>query len=249
MEYSAELKDKNIEIDAGIKAVLAILLIIAASICNNGLDLAYFTLYLLVITVFLKSDFRFILKNLFSYGIIILFPYCFGLLLSLLMNKLWHGSVYNFNLDAVLLKMIKIFFIWYIGNLYFFTTSFESITEMLNKVFRPLNSIGIPIAKYLNMVLFIINELTRSVGQFKNEIFEQARDIFKNKQLGAKTKAIELSHILVAFIANSLQRTDEIQEQVALTPVSNNQYALKISKNEIAAILSFIIFYYFLLRF
>lgn len=243
LECSADLKYKNMEIDPGIKAALAILLAIASSFCKNGLDLAYFAVYLLVITVFLKSDLRFILKNLLSYGIIILFPYCFGILLSLLVGKLFPGSGYfnNVGLDAILLKMIKIFFIWYIGNLYFFTTSIESIMDMLKKVFHPLDSIGIPIAKYLNMVMFIINELSRSVGQFKSEIFEQARHIFKNKQLGVKAKAMELSNILVAFIANSLQHTDEIQEQVALTR-ANNRYALRISKNEIVAILSFIIF-------
>lgn len=251
LEYSADLKHKYIEIDAGIKAALAILLAIASSFCSNGLDLAYFAVYLLVITIFLKSDLRFILKNLLSYGIIIVFPYSFGLLLALLIGKLFPGAGHfsNVNLDATLLKMIKIFFIWYIGNLYFFTTSIESIMDMLNKALHPLNSIGIPMAKYLNMVMFILNELTRSVGQFKGEIFEQAVHIFKNKQLGVKTKAIELSHILVAFIVNSLQRTDDIQEQVELAQASNNQYTLKITKNEILAILSFIIFYYFLLRF
>lgn len=239
------------EIDAGIKAVLAILLAVASSFCSNGLDLALFTVYLLVITVFLKSDLRFILKNLLSYGIIIVFPYSFGLLLALLVSKLLPGSGYvnHVNLDATILKMIKIFFIWYIGNLYFFTTSIESIMDMLNKVFRPLSSVGIPVAKYLNMVMFIINELTRSVGQFKSEIFEQAGHIFKNKQMGLKTKAIEVSNILVAFIANSLQRADEIQEQVEMTMESSSQYYLKITKNEIIAILSFILFYFVLRTF
>lgn len=90
--------------------------------------------------------------------------------------------------------------------------------------------------------MFIVNELTRSVSQFKQDIFEQARHIFKNKNLGIKTKSHELSNIIAAFIANSLQRTDEIQKQVELNPATNYQYTLKISKNETAAILSFIIF-------
>ncbi|HWP97141.1 MAG TPA: hypothetical protein VN426_09840, partial [Syntrophomonadaceae bacterium] len=223
LAYSADLKGKNIEIDAGIKLILAILLAIASSFCNNGLDLVYFTIYLLVITVFLKSDLRFIFKNLLSYGIIILFPYFLGLLLSLALSKFFPGPAYfhNVNLEATSLKMIKIFFVWYIGNLYFFTTPFKSIMDMLNKVLFPLNSIGIPVAKHLNMIMFIVNELTRSVSQFKHDILEQVRHIFKNNHLGVKTKSNELSNILVTFIANSLQRTDEIQEQVEQTCIDN----------------------------
>ncbi|MFA7078658.1 MAG: hypothetical protein WC147_09670 [Syntrophomonas sp.] len=247
MGYSADLKGNNIEIDAGIKTCLAILLGVVSSFCNNGLDLVYFTLYLVVITVLLKSNLKFILKNLASYGIIFVFPYLCGLLLSLLMSKLFPGAAYlnNFNIEATLFKMVKLFFIWYIGSLYFFTTPFTAIVDMLNKVFFSLNSLGVPVAKHLNMVMCIVDELTKSVGQFKQDIMEQARRIFKNKHLGVKTKSKELSNILVNFIANSLQRTDEIQNQVELADVSDCQYTLTISKNEILAILSFVIFLMF----
>ena len=239
--YTADIKDKNIEIDAGIKLILAILLAIVSSFCNNGLDLVYFTSYLVAITILLRSDLRFILKNMVSYGVIFVFPYLFGLLLSLALSKLFPGLAFNnIIFETTLFKMIKIFFIWYIGSLYFFTTAFESIMDMFNKVLSPLNSLGIPVAKYLNMIMFIVNELTRSVGQFKQDILEQTRHIFKNKHLGVKTKSQELSNILVSFIANSLQRTDEIQTQVELTNINDCKYTLRISKNEIVAMLSFI---------
>ncbi len=248
LDYSADLKNKHIEIDAGIKLSLAILLAIASSFCNNGLELIYLSIYLLVVTIFLKSDLGFVLKNLLSYGLVILFPYFLGLLLSLLISKLYSASFYNVSLGAAILKMIKLFFIWYIGNLYFFTTSFEPIVNMLSKVFSPLDLLGIPVTKYLNMVMVIVNELNRSVSQFKQDILEQARYIYKNKELGFKTKAEGLSDILAAFIANSLQRTDEIQEQVELSRVNACQYTLRISKNEIVAICSSTIFIFSLLR-
>ncbi|MEQ8176443.1 MAG: CbiQ family ECF transporter T component [Syntrophomonadaceae bacterium] len=240
--YSAELNSKNTEIDAGVKLILALLLAVASAFCKNGLELVYFSIFLLAITAFLKSDLRFMLKNMLSFGIIILIPYMFGILLSLAMSKLYPGAAYDANLNTALLKMIRIFFIWYIGNLYFFTTSLQSIMDMFDKVFLPLNRAGIPVSRYLNMIMFIVNELSRTVGQFKGDIFEQAGLIFKNRQLGVKTKLKELAHILVNYIANSLQRTDEIQEQVKLSCVNNCQYTLRISKNEIAAILGCVIF-------
>lgn len=243
-EYSADLKGKYIEIDAGIKAVLAILLGVASLYCDNRLDLIYFALFLVVITVFLRSDFRFVLKNIAAYGVIFVFPCLCGLLLSLLVNKLFPGAAFHSNIvfEGLLLKMVKIFFIWYIGSLYFFTTPFRSIVDMLNKVFSPLNSLGIPVSKYLKIVMCIVNVLTKSVGQFKQDILEQARHIFKNNHLGVKTKFKELSNILANFIANSLQQTDEIQKQAELTCVDNSQYTLRITKNAIVAFLGCIIF-------
>jgi energy-coupling factor transporter transmembrane protein EcfT len=243
-EYSADLKDKYIEIDAGIKAILAILLGATTLYCNNWPDMIYFAVFLIVITVFLKSNIQFILKNIAAYGIIFVFPCLCGLLLSLLFNKLSPGSAFHSNIifEGLLLRMVKIFFIWYIGSLYFFTTPFSSIVDMLNKIFSPLNSLGIPVSKYLKIIMCIVNVLTKSVGQFKKDILEEARHIFKNNHLGIKSKFKELSNILVDFIANSLQHTDEIQKQVELTCVDNSQYTFRITKNAIVAFLGCIIF-------
>ncbi|MDD3315541.1 MAG: hypothetical protein PHH05_08625 [Syntrophaceticus sp.] len=243
-EYSADLKDKYIEIDAGIKAILAILLGATTLYCNNWPDMIYFAVFLIVITVFLKSNIQFILKNIAAYGIIFVFPCLCGLLLSLLFNKLSPGSAFHSNIifEGLLLRMVKIFFIWYIGSLYFFTTPFSSIVDMLNKIFSPLNSLGIPVSKYLKIIMCIVNVLTKSVGQFKKDILEEARHIFKDNHLGIKNKFKELSNILVDFIANSLQHTDEIQKQVELTCVDNSQYTFRITKNAIVAFLGCIIF-------
>lgn len=239
---SAIFEDGYVEVDAGIKTVLAILLIVAACLCDSRLDLLYLTLYLVVVTFLLGSDLRFILKNLAAYGIFIVFPYLCGLLFSLLMQKLFSGSTYVNNFDATFLRMVKIFFIWYISSLYFFTTPLKIIIDIFNKVFSPLSYLGVPVAKHLNMVMVVINELTSSVGQFKQDIMEQARHIIKNDHLGFKSKLKELSNILAVFIANSLQQTDAIQEQVELTRERDYQYRFRVSKNEIVAILSFIVF-------
>ncbi|WP_054696857.1 hypothetical protein [Syntrophomonas palmitatica] len=239
---SAILEDRYVEIDAGIKTILAILLALLTSLCTSGLELVYFSLYLLLVTFLLGSNFRFILKNLAAYGIFIVFPYLCGLLFSFLIQKLFPGPPYFFNYEATFIRMVKIFFIWYIGSLYFFTTPIQPITEMLSKVLSPLNSLGIPVAKHLHMARVIVNELTRSVSQFKQDILEQVRQVFKNNDLGFKSKLKELSNILAAFIANSLQHTDEIQTRLEVSSENDYHYKFKIAKNEILAVLSFIVF-------
>jgi len=237
---SAISKGENIQLDAGIKTILAILLGLATALCTSTLELVYFALYLVIITFLLGSDLRFIYKNLLSYGVIIVFPYLCGLGLSLLINYLVAAPAYSGHFTATFFKLIKIFFIWYIGSLYFFTTPIRPITEMLNKVLSPLNALGIPVVKHLNMARVVVNELNCSVSRFKEEIMGQARQNFKNEQLGIKAKLQGLSHILAVFITNSLQQTDQIQEQVELTRIGS-QYGFRFAKNEILAILSFII--------
>lgn len=245
LAYRAGCKDKDIEIDAGIKLILAVCLAVTVSLCNSLPDLLYFALYLLCITFLLKTDRRFILKNLLAYGIVFVFPYLFGLLLSLAFSRLLPGLAYAVpvNVEAVLMKMVKIFFVWYIGSLYFFTTPFELIADMLNKVFFPLNSRGLPVGKYVNMTVFIVKELTNSVNQFKEDILEQARQIIKNDQLQLKSKFREFTNILVDYIADSLQQADELQKRLELDLVDDGRYTLRISKNEVIAVLSLSIFF------
>lgn len=234
--YSAELNNQNTEMDAGVKIILTVLLAVSAAFCHNGRDLLAFAAFLLVVTIFLKSDLRFILKNLLSFGIIILIPYLIGVLLSLALSGFWAVPAYDLYLSASLIKMTRLFFIWYIGNLYFYTSSLEAIMEMSDRVLGPLKRAGAPVSKYLNMVMFILSELSRTVGQFKGDVFEQAGRIFKDREMAIKSKLKELSNILINYIADSLQRTDEVQAQLESGWAKERQYTLRISKNEILAI-------------
>lgn len=239
---AAVLNRESMEMDIGIKTILAILLGVATAFCSGWIDFLSFSVYLAVITVWLGSDLKFVAKNLLSYGIVFVFPYLCGILLSLLMNALFSAPMYAGDFEIAFSRMVKIFFIWYIGSLYFFTTPFQLLANMLNQVLSPLNALGVPVAKYLTMASIAVNELTRSLGQFQTEVFEPARNLFKEKSIGMKAKLEELSHLLVAFLAGSLQQTDQIQDQIQLPHADRNPVTVRISKKEIIAVLSFIIF-------
>lgn len=237
---SAVITNEYLDMDAGIKTILAIMLAAATTLCSSGLDLFYFALYLTAITFLLGSDLRFILKNLASYGLIFIFPYLCGLLFAMLMNQLFAGPSYNVHFETTGLRMVKIFFIWYIGSLYFFTTPIQHIMDMLGKVLAPLNALGVPVDRHLNMATVTVKELTRSVSGFKQEVVEKARLVFKN-QFSFKTKLQELSGILAAFIADSLQKTGDIQQRMEMAGTNYNHYSLRIARNEVLALLSFVI--------
>lgn len=246
---TARSEDRYIEIDVGIKTVLAVLLSVAGCWCGSRLELLYYSLCLVVITILLRVDLRFILKNLAAYGIFIVFPYLCGLLLSLLINQLFPGSAYIYHFEATLFRMAKIFFIWYIGSLYFFTTPIKTIMALFYKIFFPLRYLGVPVAKHLNMVAVVVKKLTGSVSQFKQDVLEQARHIFKNDQMGFAAKLKALSNLLAVFIADSLQQTDEIQAEVDQNALKENQYKPRISLNEILAVVIAGIIVFLLLKY
>jgi energy-coupling factor transporter transmembrane protein EcfT len=230
------------EIDAGLKACMAILLTALALSCEEQLSLLLIFFYTVLATIFLGSNLRFLFKNVVSYGIIFMFPYFFGLFLAAFMGILFsnNSAVAGFGLAETLLRVVKIFFVWYIGSLYIYSTPLPSVLGMLKTVFSPLNSIGIPVNKYLVVIKCVVTELNESVGEFKSNALEQARSIFR-KSTCFKIKIRELADIIVFFIANSLHRTEHIQELVANTDLNDLTYSFKVTKNEIVAILSLII--------
>lgn len=248
LSYLTDINTKNsllADLDAGIKACLAILLTVIASVCIKQESLLLVFLYLVLATVSLGSNFRFLLNNMVSYGIIFLLPYFLGLFLSVFFGYLFSNTQYvsDLVLKETLLRMVRIFFVWYIGSLYICSTPFKSILGMLKKVFSPLNSLGVPISKYLTIIMCIIIQLTESVSEFKNNTVDQARTIIKNKSMCFKTKINGISNLLVGFIVNSLQKTEEVQKLVDQTDIKNLTYSFRFSKNEILAIFSFIIFF------
>jgi len=112
---------------------------------------------------------------------------------------------------------------------------------MLKKVFNPLNSLGVPVSKYLTIIMCIVIQLTESVSEFQNNTVEQARTIFKEKRMGLKTKLKEISNLLVFYIANSLHKTEEIQKLVDQTNPNNFTYNIQISRKEIFTLFSFLL--------
>ncbi len=246
LSYLSEINLKNsllAELDAGLKACLALILTVLASVCEKQVSFFIIFLYLLLATLLLGSNFRFLWKNIVAYGIIFMLPYSFGLLLSILFGYLFSNALFVSDLviPETFLRMLRIFFVWYIGSLYICSTPLQAILGMLKKVFNPLNSLGVPVSKYLTIIMCIVIQLTESVSEFQNNTVEQARTIFKEKRMGLKTKLKEISNLLVFYIANSLHKTEEIQKLVDQTNPNNFTYNIQISRKEIFTLFSFLL--------
>lgn len=245
MERHAGLLTRpKVEMDAGLKGLVALILAIAASRSSNGWELLCFALYLLIITILLRNDLGFIKKNLASFGLVFVLPYSLGLLLSLLATRFFPGAVYtpHISVEVTFFKMAKLFFIWYIGSLYFFTTPFPEIAMVLNRLLRPLNSIGVPVTKHLNMVNFTVDQLAQSIDRFQADTMEAARKLFKDHDCSIKTRLGALADLVVGLIVDSLQTREQVQDEFEQSAVPAGRYQMRILKNDVVALLSLIIF-------
>lgn len=236
--YSTQPAYLKAEIDPGIKGMAALVLMVLAVISNNGWNMAVLVAYLLMITVLLIDDYRFVVKSLASYAIIFIVSYLIGWSLSRLFGLIMPGGAAftGIAFETAGVRLIKIFFLWYIGSLYFATTPFISIAGMLEGLFRPINRLGVPVTRYLQMVAGIVEQLTHTVDRFMGDVFARVRHIFSDDQIGMRHKFNELADVLATFIADSLQQTDQVYSNSPRTVLQS--YRLKMARNEILTVLS-----------
>ena len=243
MLFSTDMNAKKyVELDAGVKACIAIALVIITIVSEESSVFLVLLLYLIFATVLLKSNLRFILKNLAVFAIVILLPYTFGLCLSALFqlysaNAL--SAVQYIPMETVK-RIVKIFYVWYVLNLYFFSTPLEILFSLLNKFLRPVQAIGVPVTKYLIIIKCVIIEITRSVQTFREKIIKEAGRLLKDKNSRFKEKPAVLARLLAGFITDSLQKTEEMQQLIDRTELEN-VYSFKIAKKEAFAMCSLIL--------
>jgi len=202
LSYFADIKTSPsllAELDAELKASISIMLTLIALVCDQQVSLSLVFLYLVLATVLLGSNFRFLLKNMLSYALIFLMPYFFGLLLSMLVSSLVSkGHVpADLVLKETVLRMVRLFFVWYIGSLYLCSTPLHSILGLLKHVLAPLNRWGVPVSNALTLIMCIVLQLTASVSEFKKTTVEQARTIFQDKSTCFKNKLNMIANLLV----------------------------------------------------
>ena len=236
--YSSQPTHLKVEIDPGIKGIAALVLMVLAVISVNGWNMEVLAAYLLIITVVLIDDYRFVIKSLASYAIIFVLPYLIGWLLSRLFSLIMPGgaALTGIALETAGVKLIKLFFLWYTGSLYFTTTPFASIAGMLERLFKPINRLGVPVTRYLHMVAGIVEQLTHTVDRFMGDVFARVRHIFSDDQIGMRSKFNELADVLATFIADSLQQTDQVYGNSSRTVLQS--YRFKMARNEILTVLS-----------
>ena len=235
--------NKTMDIDGLIKFILATALAIMPFFLEKQISLGILAIYLLIATLVTRIKFRTLLISAASYCIIVLIPYLFGYLMSELLYLFTNNELFAYNqrINEVILRLFRLFVIWYVSILYFHTTPLKTVIGLLDKLFFPLKLIGVPIKDYLTIVMFIVLELKGKGAELKNSFIESARSAIGGNKIKLKTKIKGISHIIVSLLVNSFEKINEIQNLMEnVNPDELYNYKFKISIRDIVVVLSFI---------
>jgi energy-coupling factor transport system permease protein len=241
-ESTTKKNSEALELDGLIKFILALALTIMPFYFAMPVSFGILGIYLLVITVVLKVRARTLLISAASYGIIVLIPYFFGLLMNYLFFSFTHNEIFAFQGSYdVFLRLFRLFVIWYVSILYFHSTPMEIVIGLLDKLFTPLKLIGVPVADYLKVMMCIVIELKESGTEAKKSLGESMRSAMAgSKKFRLNIKGI--AQIIVSLIVNSFEKIDKIQCFVEeVKPEDLYGYRFKLSFKDILAVLSIVI--------
>lgn len=232
------------ELDGFIKFLLAIMIAVVPFYFNQPMSYGLFLAYLLLVTLASRIQYKTLILSAASYGIIVLIPYLFGILMNGLLYLLTKNEVFLLHnpLDIVL-RLFRLLIIWYVSILYFQTTPMKTILGMLDKLFLPLKLIKLPVRDYLKVVMCIVMELKGTGEEMKTSFLDHARSVIGGGKSSLKAKINGLAQIIVTLLVDSFQKLDKVESLVEKTSAEEIfDYRFSFGKPEGIAALSMILF-------
>ena len=232
------------DMDGLIKFILTTLLVIMPFLFEKSMSFGVLAAYLLIVTLLSKIKSQTLLISAASYGIIVLIPYFFGILMNSLFATFSGNELFGNQQDAyeIFLRLFRLFIIWFVSILYFHTTPIKTVIGLLDKLLAPLKLVGVPVADYLKVVMCIILELMETGAEVKKTLGESMRSVIGGSAGKFRINIKGISQIIVALIVNSFEKIDKIQDFVE--KVNSNDlyhYSFKVSRSDGVALLSFIL--------
>lgn len=235
-------KTDFMEMDGLLKFILAIGLSSMPFFLHMQASLVLLSLYLIFVTLVSKIKPRTLLISGTSYCIIVVLPYFFGLLMNGLFYTFSHNEMFAYHQGPyeIFLRLFRLFVIWYVSILYFHTTPMKTVIGLLDKLFTPLKSVGVPVADYLKVVMCIVLELKETGSEVTKSLGESMRSVMGGARGKFKINVKGISQIIVSLIVNSFEKLDKIESFVEqVKPEDLYSYRFKLSKSDAIAVMSF----------
>jgi len=230
--------------DSGVKFFFAFILSIIPFLCENKISFIIISAYLILITIFSGMKVKTALTSFTAYFIIVVFPFLFGFLISLLFYQFSGNAMFTYyqQIGDTAIRMFQLFLLWYIGCIYFNTTSMKSFIGLFDKILTPLKRFGVPVEDHLKVIMSVIKVLTQIGPEVKRNFTESMGSMSDNKKWWQRINIKGISSIIVNFIVNSFKRMDAIEKYVKEVNAADLYgYRLKISRLDVIASVSFVI--------
>lgn len=214
------------DLDGLIKFVLVLIIATLPFYFEKEVSYGIFLAYLLAVTLASGIRVRTLLLSAASYAIIVLIPYLFGILMNAGLYYLTSSAafVWQQGYQEMLLRLFRLFIIWYASILYFHTTPIETILGLLDRLLFPLKLIKLPVQDYLKVVGCIVMELKGKGEETRTSFLGNARNLVGGKASRLRSKIKGLSQIIVAVLVDSFQKLDEVEDHIAQTKAEELLY-------------------------
>lgn len=233
------------DMDGLIKLVLFIILAVMPFYFARALSFTLLAGYLLIITLLSGIKMRTLLISASSYFIIVLIPYLFGLMIHIFISSVANGYAYTQESAQILLRLLRLFNIWFLSILYFQTTPMKTVLGLLDRFLFPLKLAGLPVQDYLKVVMCAVLELKTTGAELKESLAKSMRSVFGgekgkfkfNFKFKFKLNIKALSQVIVSLIVNSFGQLDRVEKLVEnVNPADLYGYFFRLTKREIIAL-------------
>jgi len=245
MTTSVDLETKGswlAEIDALVKLIIALGLAVTPFLCRELLSLGVIAVFLIGVTLTANLRWRPLMLSAASFGIIVLVPYLFGLLVSWLMARFSiSGAIAGQQAPyEMFLRLFRLFVIWYVSILYFYTTSLKTVLGLVAGALAPLKRFGLAVDTPLKVVMCVILELKDMGTDVRRNLGKQMQEINSDNGGKLKINVKGISQLIVSVIVGSFDRLSKVQARMeALTTADLYNYRLKVAGIDLTALAVF----------
>lgn len=231
------------DLDGFIKFLMVTVIAMLPFYFEKPVSYGFFLVYLLMVTLASRIRYRTLLLSAASYFIIVLVPYLFGLLMNGVIYYLTKNeALIHQEPQEIILRLFKLFIIWYVSILYFHTTPMKTILGLLDQLLFPLKLIKVPVQDYLKITMCIVMELKGAGEEMKTRFLEHARSVIGGKNRRLKSKFNGISQIIVSSLVDSFQKLDKLESFVEqVNPEELFSYEFKMTIREWIAALSIVL--------
>lgn len=209
-------------------------------LCKEQLSFVIISGFILIITLVSGVNPRTLLLSALSYFIIVLIPYLFGLLMSVLFFSF---ATQGLGAYGIFLRPFKLLLLWVVSILYFHSTPMKTGLGLLDKLLTPLKLIGIPVKDYLKILMCIVIELKEIGPELKQSMSHAMHTAVGENTRNLKINVKAMSQIIVILIVNSFEKLNRIESR--FEKISSEYlyyYRFKFAAYEKVSVISFLLF-------
>lgn len=233
--------------DAGIKLIITLFLAIIPFFCIKPLSFAALILFFLQASALSGIKIPALLKNVVAYLIIIILPLVFGIAVQALIGLISeNASATAYSYHDLTLRVIRLFFLWYVTSLYIMTTPVEPFLGLLDKILTPLKLLRVPVSSFLNTLRFVMAVLGDMGARFISS-YKELLSSYQNKSKKGFSKLMkDIVKVLVSLITESLADTEKVQNMIETESDRGYSYTFKVNKSDLFAVFLLIVLLAFL---